>query len=241
MKKKRIITLALCLSMLMTGAAGCSRAPEKDGLSKASSAAVSVDVSAVSERSHKIKVDYIAQNPELPTGCESVSLAMAFNAMGAETTKTELADKYMPIGDSYVTAFVGNPRDYTGTGIYPPGVVITAQNYIDDKKLSLKPVDLSGVPFEELYSYIEKDSPVVFWLTGSLNDPAFDNSSAQTYNGIEYRWINNIHCVVLNGYDLDRGSVTVTDPLCGEVNYSADRMKTVYDKMGRLAMTLEKS
>lgn len=240
MKKKRIVTLALCLSILMTAAAGCSKAAVKEGASSSLAGSDYSAAPAVSERKHKISVDYIAQNPELPTGCESVSLAMAFNAMGVPTTKTELADKYMPIGDSYVTAFVGNPHDYTGTGIYPPGVVITAENYIDDKKLSLKPVDLSGVSFEELYRYIEKDSPVVFWLTGALNDPAFDNDSARTFNGIEYRWINNIHCVVLNGYDLDEGSVTVTDPLSGEIRYGADRMKYVYDKMGRLAMTLEK-
>ena len=79
-------------------------------------------------KSYNIDVDFINQNPELPTGCESVSLAMAFNALGYPTSKTELADNYMPIGGSYVTTFFGDPHENDGTGIYPPGLVQTAQN-----------------------------------------------------------------------------------------------------------------
>ena len=177
-------------------------------------------------KSYNIDVPFINQNPELPTGCESVSLAMAFNALGYPTSKTELADNYMPIGGSYVTTFFGDPHKNDGTGIYPPGLVQTAQNYIDAKNLDVSPVDLTDKDFKDFYKIIENGYPIVFWITGGLYDP--------------YPWITNIHCIVMNGYDTEKGTVTFTDPLSGTKVYDEDRVEYVYNQIG-LAMTLIKN
>ena len=192
-------------------------------------------------KSYNIDVPFINQNPELPTGCESVSLAMAFNALGYPTSKTELADNYMPIGGSYVTTFFGDPHKNDGTGIYPPGLVQTAQNYIDAKNLDVSPVDLTDKDFKDFYKIIENGYPIVFWITGGLYDPYTydDEDFHEMYNGRDYPWITNIHCTVMNGYDTEDGTVTFTDPLSGTKVYDEDRVEYVYNQIG-LAMTLIK-
>ena len=193
-------------------------------------------------KSYNIDVDFINQNPELPTGCESVSLAMAFNALGYPTSKTELADNYMPIGVSYVTTFFGDPHENDGMGIYPPGLVQTAQNYIDAKNIPLSPVDLTDKNFKDFYKIIENGYPIVFWITSGLYDPyKYDGEDFhEIYNGRDYPWITNIHCIVMNGYDTENGTVTFTDPLSGTRIYDEDRVEYVYNKIG-LAMTLIKN
>jgi len=193
-------------------------------------------------KSYNIDVPFINQNPELPTGCESVSLAMAFNALGYPTSKTELADNYMPIGESYVTTFFGDPHKNDGTGIYPPGLVQTAQNYIDAKNLDVSPVDLTDKDFKDFYKIIENGYPIVFWITGGLYDPYTydDEDFHEMYNGRDYPWITNIHCIVMNGYDTEKGTVTFTDPLSGTKVYDEDRVEYVYNQIG-LAMTLIKN
>lgn len=193
-------------------------------------------------KSYNIDVDFINQNPELPTGCESVSLAMAFNALGYPTSKTELADNYMPIGGSYVTTFFGDPHENDGTGIYPPGLIQTAQNYIDAKNIPLSPVDLTDKNFKDFYKIIENGYPIVFWITSGLYDPyTYDGEDFhEIYNGRDYPWITNIHCIVMNGYDTENGTVTFTDPLSGTRIYDEDRVEYVYNKIG-LAMTLIKN
>ena len=192
-------------------------------------------------KSYNIDVPFINQNPELPTGCESVSLAMAFYALGYPTSKTELADNYMPIGGSYVTTFFGDPHKNDGTGIYPPGLVQTAQNYIDAKNLDVSPVDLTDKDFKDFYKIIENGYPIVFWITGGLYDPYTydDEDFHEMYNGRDYPWITNIHCIVMNGYDTEKGTVTFTDPLSGTKVYDEDRVEYVYNQIG-LAMTLIK-
>lgn len=46
------------------------------------------------------------QNPELPTGCESVALTNALNYYGFGLGKTVIADAYMPKSSwDFVTAF----------------------------------------------------------------------------------------------------------------------------------------
>ena len=42
-----------------------------------------------------IPVRHIAQNPELPTGCEITSLTMVLNYLGYNVSKTYMADNYL--------------------------------------------------------------------------------------------------------------------------------------------------
>ena len=58
-------------------------------------------------------------------------------------------------------------------------------------------------------------NPVLLWLTSDLEAPYFSSQSVE-YGGDSYRWYWNEHCVVLGGYDLEKQSVTLFDPLKGK-------------------------
>ena len=54
-----------------------------------------------------------------------------------------------------------------------------------------------------------------------------------------YHWYNNIHCVVLSGFDTEQGTVVVNDPLSQEPKtYDAAQFEAVYDRIDRMAMTV---
>ena len=55
-----------------------------------------------------LAVPNILQNPELPTGCESVALTMLLHYWGYDTLKTEIADHYLSYDTTnFVSSFVG--------------------------------------------------------------------------------------------------------------------------------------
>lgn len=68
-----------------------------------------------------LPMENILQNPELPTGCESVALTMVLNYYGQKLSKTTIADEYL-IRDpeNFVTAYKGDPYQISGDGIYAP-------------------------------------------------------------------------------------------------------------------------
>ncbi len=253
MKKLPILAVVLAvISVISAGA--CQEAPAVSSVPsalKAEHTAPVVEIShpAVQEirekplehKAHTVKIETILQHPELPTGCESVSLAMVMNARGIPTSKTEIADQYMPTGDGFVTTFQGDPRSFSGMGIYPPGLVQTAEFYLRDKKSSMEAVDLTGMPLEDLFKLIDHDYPIVIWITGGLYPPSAvqGEGGRETYQGREYQWYNNIHCVVLSGYDTEKQTVTVNDPLSKDVKiYDAGQFGNVYNKTDRMAMTV---
>lgn len=72
-------------------------------------------------------MEVILQKPELPTGCESVALTMVLKQKGYPIEKTTIAEEYLIYNrDNYASGYVGDPSTYGGVGIYPPGLVNTA-------------------------------------------------------------------------------------------------------------------
>ena len=55
--------------------------------------------------SASIPIEPMDQYPELPTGCESVALTVALNALGCNLSKTEIAENYLEYNDNYVLGF----------------------------------------------------------------------------------------------------------------------------------------
>lgn len=255
---KRIKTLtAVVLALATTALWGCGKAAVQQSSQESPASSQSSTSSAITAvanptvrnmleqplRHQKITlpVTPILQMPELPTGCESVSLAMVLNTIGFPTQKTELADNYMPVGNGFVTTFKGDPHNGSGFGIYPPGTVRMADNFIQARQARAVAVDLSGMPLEALYHLIDHGCPVVIWTTGGLHTPvaAQGDDAVETYQGKEYRWYNNIHCVVLSGFDTQQETVVVNDPLFKEPKiYDAAQFEAVYDGIDRMAMTV---
>ena len=155
----------------------------------------------------QIEMEVILQKPELPTGCESVALTMVLKQKGYPIEKTTIAEEYLIYNrDNYASGYVGDPSTYGGVGIYPPGLVNTANCFLKQRYQQHTAYDVSKLSLEELLPYVAAGNPVLLWLTSDLEAPYFSSQSVE-YGGDSYRWYWNEHCVVLGGYDLEKQSV----------------------------------
>lgn len=201
------------------------------------------------------EVDTVLQNPELPHGCEVSGLAILLSYYDISADKCELADKWLPKGvwgeTDFRKAFVGNPRkSYSSAGCFATVIADTANRYLEDweKQKSkrsaeegeekqtadngLVAVAKEGVSFEELLSRVE-EAPVLAWTTMNLQAPYI--AQIWEVDGEELYWQNLEHCVVLTGYDLEKGIFYGTDPLYGPCEYDmklfAIRFQTMYSQV----------
>lgn len=192
------------------------------------------------EDSVVLAVPNIMQNPELPTGCESVALTMLLHYWGYDTLeKCEIADNYLTYDSTnFVTSFVGDPHTENGAGIFAPGLTAAANRFLKDHGDSRIARDLTGTSFEGLLAYISQGDPVVVWNTVDMQEPG-DVNAHYYYQGKTYNFYKEEHCMVLCGYDLTQGTVLVSDPQAGLVWRDLDEFSSIYKKMGSNAMTIQ--
>ena len=191
------------------------------------------------QKSHKIiDMENILQNPELPTGCESVALTMVLNYLGFDLDKTTIADDYLVFGDgNFATGYMGDPHTDDGAGIFAPRLVKTANDYLEAQESSKRAFDLSDTDFDVLYDYVAADIPVVVWNTMYLEKPVPTDEICE-FEGKTYRWFRNEHCMVLCGFDKEKNIVYIQDPLDGLVERDAEKFAKYYDKLGENAMII---
>lgn len=186
-----------------------------------------------------LELELMYQKPELPTGCESVSLTMVLNYYGFYLTKTTIADEYLIHStNNFVMGFVGNPATSAGSGAYAPAMTNTANRYLVEQHSEKTAINISGTELEDLFFYIADGSPIIVWATSDMK-PASLTGSSYLYGDITYQWAPNEHCVVLSGYNLADQTVTIHDPLNGVVTYPIDEFKAVYDSMWRMAILIK--
>lgn len=184
-----------------------------------------------------IKMKNIKQNPELPTGCESVALTMVLKYYKFKLSKTTIASRYLPLsGSNFVTAFAGNPFSSSGAGIYAPGLKNTANKFLKAKKSQLRATDLTGISFKNLYKFIDDGVPVIVWNSMYMRTPV----GVFSYYTAGKRWTfyRYEHCVVLCGYDKKKNKVLINDPLSGLVWRSASSFERIYNKLGKMAVVI---
>ncbi|MDQ8734865.1 C39 family peptidase [Paenibacillus sp. LHD-38] len=191
-------------------------------------------------------VEELMQKPELPNGCEIVSLTAVLNYYGYEVSKTEMADKYLPkqpftikanklYGPDPYKAYAGNPRDLKGAFFsYAPPIVKAAKLYLDAVGDSKRVADVSGSSREQIIEYLNKGIPVVVWTTLDLSKPKMNAAWYFNDTGDYFPAPVNLHVVVLNGYE--DNLVHVMNPLKGQVTYNADTFFKSYDEMGSHAL-----
>jgi len=185
-----------------------------------------------------IEAEMVLQEPELPTGCESVALTMALETMGYDLEKTDIANNYLIYDSSnFATGFAGSPFNYSGAGIFPPGLIATANRFLQEKNSQAQARDISGSSFEDLYTYIAGGYPVIMWTTMYFDAPDFTELYAE-HNGRSYQWYNNEHCVLVCGYDLEANTLTIMDPLQGEVAIDIQEAAYLYDITGENAIVI---
>ena len=201
----------------------------------------SVDFTALTQKEpvhHTVK--NILQKPELPYGCEVTSLAMLFSWYGINADKCVLSDSWLPKGawgtTDFRKAFVGNPRNRRGSaGCYAEAIAITAENYLDSMKRDMAVNYAEGVSAQKLIELV-KEAPVLVWTTMELK-PSY---IAQVWpvDGQELLWQNCEHCVVLTGYDFDKGVFYGEDPLYGSCEYDMQLFYLRYATMFSQAVWL---
>lgn len=187
----------------------------------------------------QLGVGTIYQNPELPTGCESVALTIVLNYFGYHLDKTTIARDYLVKHSwNYAIGFVGDPFKSNGGGVFAPGLISTANAFLSAQGAGGRGRELTGTAFESLYRYVAQGVPVIIWVTsGYSTNPGFTGNKV-SYNGHTYRWYRGEHCVVLCGYDQEKGTVTICDPQKGRVTKDAELVKSIYDMTGCNAMIL---
>lgn len=192
--------------------------------------------------SYCITMNCVFQNPELPTGCEITALTTVLNHLGYDVTKTEMARDYLKkdyLGRvGFDKAFIGNPESDSGYGCFAPVIVDAALAYLNEHDMKYSAWDISGKELNELFEYVNNDIPVIVWASMGLMEvykkPAFVDAE-----GNQIYWYDNEHCVVLCGYDLEKQTVTVCDPISGIVDYGMERFQYIYDQLEKQAVIVQ--
>lgn len=188
-----------------------------------------------------LQVPEILQNPELPTGCEAVSLTMALQYEGFDVDKITIASDFLIYNyetDNMAIGYVGDPFSEEGAGCFAPAIAATAFAFFADQEASYKAYDITETDFEDLFAYIAAGTPVILWTTMYMAEPEFTRMDTE-YNGRVYRWYGQEHCVVLSGYNLEERTVQINDPLEGIVSRNMDEFISIYNLTGKNAVVLK--
>ena len=197
-----------------------------------------------------IPINPLMQEPELPNGCEIVSLTALLNYFGYDVSKTTMADQYLPkqafrlidgkiYGPNPYIAYAGNPRSKKfGWYSFAPPIVEAADRYMATQTNKMKAINISGSSKEKILSLLNNGVPVVIWITLDLSKPTLNGHWYLNDTGQYYKAYTNLHVVVLNGYKED--VVHVMNPLKGQVEYNMDAFFKSYEEMGKHAVVLEK-
>lgn len=181
-------------------------------------------VTVLSKRSARIDITTLYQKPELPNGCEVVSLATVLKYYGYDINPVTLFKDYMPktssIGGDPWTTYIGNAQNY-GFGCLAPCVVTTGNKYLAENNSDKKTYDVSNMPISTYEHYVDQGIPVIMWALINMNENKY--LAAHFYSNGKYTpWYSWSHCLVLIGYT--ESTYIFSDPLNGIVEYPKDRV-----------------
>lgn len=198
------------------------------------------------ENKKVLSIPVIAQNPEYPTGCESVSTVMALKYAGYKISVAEFVDSYLEksadfyyqdgikIGPDPNSFFIGNPKSAAGFGCMSPVIENALKKYLND---SPQVQNAGGKSLDELCkTYIDENIPVIVWASIGMTEIT-NGASWQLENGESFTWKRNEHCLLLVGYD--NASYYFNDPYTGSlVSYEKKLCQSRYSKMGTQAIVV---
>ena len=162
-----------------------------------------------------IKVPYIDQTEEWPTGCESVSAVMLLQYLGVDIPVKRFVERYLekvPLfkkngslygGDPW-KVFVGDPADDQSMGCYAPVIRTSLEKVLGEAGFlpEWEAVDLTGARMETLLrEYIDNDIPVIYWASIDLKETYAGPEWIVADTGKLFVWRSNEHCMLLVGYD----------------------------------------
>lgn len=189
-----------------------------------------------------LDVPELLQEPELPTGCESVSLTMALMYEGIELQKTTIAQEFLLYNrenDNMAEGYIGDPFTEEGAGCFAPAIVATAMDFFEDQEYDYMAYDVSDSSLMELLGYVAIGTPVVVWGTMYMEEPEFTGEEAEYHHKL-YKWYKQEHCMLLSGYDLKTMTLMINDPLEGIVTRDLYEFERIYELTGKNAMVVKK-
>lgn len=187
-----------------------------------------------------IQAPFISQLGKYPTGCESVTAAMALNYAGIDISVDKFIDTYLDMSgtpfDPNLT-FGGNPRSVYSYGCYAPVIKKALDRALSGKNYEANV--LNSVSLETLCSqYIDKDIPVIMWATMYMKPPYI--GSTWKFNNKTIQWVAPEHCLLLVGYDDNH--YIFNDPLQTQAltYYSKSSVEAAYQGLFRQAIVIIK-
>ncbi|MEG0017025.1 C39 family peptidase [Gordonibacter sp.] len=189
-------------------------------------------------RSVQLDVPSYAQNPLLPTGCESVALTDVLAYRGFDLATTDIADTWLPLSETdFVNAFMGDPYRVEGNSCMAPCIAQTASAFLAAQGSALVAYDATDMTVEVVLQTVASGVPVVAWCTIDLVDPGVPYAVARQDDRV-YELYDVSHCVVVSGYDLNESVVYVSDPLEGQVTYDLALFASRYYELGAQAVVV---
>lgn len=190
-----------------------------------------------------LDVKNIKMLPELPRGSEITSAAMVLNYYGIKCDKMDLL-KYLPMSSAKVSPydyFCGNPKETQDSyGCYCTVIVKSVNNYLADKNISgYEVIDIQGKSIDRLYAEIEAGYPVIMWSMVDMQDVS-DVVQWSITSGGTVSWIMLYNCVVLVGYDKDKKTLIVNDPISGVIEYPKSKVNAAYRLQYAQAVVIRK-
>jgi len=189
-----------------------------------------------------LDVSYISQYPSLPNGCEITSLATVLNYLEFDVKKEELSDRFLPkakVGEAnFYEEFVGDPKEKDAYGCYAQAIVIAGNAYLKTMGSQLKAINYTGSSFTDMLKKVKEGKPVIVWASSDMNsDPGY--TTEWIVNGEYIIWKANMHCMVLIGYDTQKETVVVSDPMVGIKEYEMETFIKRYKQFYSQAVVLE--
>lgn len=201
--------------------------------------------------SHRIDVENIMQMPELPFGCEIVSLTIVLNHLGFNVDKMYMCDNYLTTIDYWRAndqlygpdpheAFPGSPKDkHNISGCFAQVIVRAAERFFQDNNGQYTAVNTTGMSLDELeHTYIDNDIPVIIWVTSKdLHEIEYKYS----WHTADERIINfptYQHCLVMTGYNSETGVIYTADPLVGNTFYYRPLFEQRYIELGTESLVI---
>lgn len=196
-----------------------------------------------------MKVPFVSQVPDYPTGCEGASCTALLKYHGYNITLDEMIsiipreDIVYKDGRRYgpriEDKFVGNPRSYydsasPGYGAFSPCIKKSLQKAIDKKGGKHKAVKITGENWQTFLDTISEGHPIVIWATYKMLIPQNVNSwyARQPDGSYEYfEYPKGTHVFVLTGYS--DTTVTVMDPYNGTLVYNAETFVSRWKLLGQ--------
>ncbi len=155
-------------------------------------------------------VPIIEQNPDFPTGCESVSACMVLQYLGYDVTPDEFISLHLPKDDNFYhkngicygpdpyDVFVGDPTNDRSYGCMSPVISKALDSYFGNNEWGC--VVEKGTLNTLCEKYISKGIPTLVWVSMEMDIPR-PGDIWTLPDGNEYQWLAGEHCMVLLGYD----------------------------------------